>query len=172
MELWVGLELKLPNFEMVLFCIFFYTLNINIVPNLYLSGNGLWWECKLPCIFEALGNLLLNIILCKLLGIKGVLIATILTLFLCNFLWRNIILFKRYFKREPFRFFLGTFFYCFITIVVSIITYFVSNLFFNNFITRLLICIILPNFFFVLFYCKLPYFKQMFFILKNIISRK
>lgn len=167
MELWVGPELKLSNSKMILFCIFFYSLNINIVPNLYLSGNGLWWECKLPCIFEAIGNLLLNIILCRFLGITGVLLATILTLLLCNFVWRNLILFKKYFKVSPVIFFIETLFYCFVTIAVSAITYFICELSFNNFVTKLLICITFPNFGFFIFYFKLPYFKQMFFMIKK-----
>ena len=96
MELWVGSNLKLSNSDMVLFCVFFYALNINIVPNLYLGGNGLWWECKAPCIVEALGNLVFNIVLGKFFGIKGILLSTIITLISCNFIWRNYILFKKY----------------------------------------------------------------------------
>lgn len=173
MELWVGNDLKLSNSEMLFFCVFFYSLNINIVPNLYLSGNGLWWECKWPCIFEAIGNLILNIILCKFWGIKGILIATIVTLLLCNFLWRNLILFKKYFNEKIVIFFAETLFYCVVTIIVSTITYLICNLsYINNFIVKLLICIILPNFCFFIFYFKLPYFRQMICMIKDIIVKK
>ena len=173
MELWVGNTLKLSNSNMVFFCVFFYALNINIVPNLYLGGNGLWWECKAPCIVEAFGNLFFNIVLGKLFGIKGILLSTIITLVSCNFIWRNIILFKKYFGRNPIDFFLESIFYLLITIFVGIINYWVCALpFANNFIIKMVICCLIPNILFVLLYFKHSYFKPSLEVVQNLIKNK
>lgn len=172
MELWVGNTLKLSNLDMIFFCIFFYALNINIVPNLYLSGNGLWWECKAPCIVEALGNLFFNIILGKIFGIKGILIATIITLISCNFIWRNIILFKNYFCRSSINLFLETLFYLLITILVGIINYWICTLpFANNFIIKMVICCLVPNILFIILYYKHPYFRLSLKVIQNMIKK-
>lgn len=98
MTLWAGKELLLPTFSMFLFCIYFYIINLNNIRNQYVSGTGLWWKLRYTYIVEAIGNLGLNIVLGKLYGINGVLWATIITIFLFNYLWRTSILFKNYFK--------------------------------------------------------------------------
>lgn len=98
MTLWAGKELLLPTFSMFLFCIYFYIINLNNIRNQYVSGTGIWWQLRFTYIVEAIGNLGLNIILGKLYGVNGVLWATIITIFLFNFLWRTSILFKNYFK--------------------------------------------------------------------------
>lgn len=171
MELWgSGSKLKLSNTEMIFFCIFFYSISICIIPTIYISGKGLWWECRIPCIVEAVSNIILNIFLGKLLGIKGVLISTILTLFLCNFFWQTLILFKIYFLIRPLRFFLESLLYAIVTFLVSIIPYFLCNQSFaNSFIIKLIICLIVPNLELLLLYFKNSYFKQTFIILKNIV---
>lgn len=172
MELWVGNNLKLSNSDMVLFCVFFYALNINIVPNLYLGGNGLWWECKAPCIVEALGNLVFNIVLGKFFGIEGILLSTIITLISCNFIWRNYILFKKYFDRSPVNFFLESLFYLFITIIVGIITYWICTLSFAKlFFMKMCMCCFVPNILFILLYFKHPYFNLSVKILQNMIKK-
>ena len=147
-------------------------MNINIVPNLYLGGNGLWWECKAPCIVEALGNLVFNIVLGKFFGIKGILLSTIITLISCNFIWRNYILFKKYFDRNPVNFFLESLFYLFITIIVGIITYWICTLSFAKlFFMKMCMCCFVPNILFILLYFKHPYFNLSVKILQNMIKK-
>ena len=106
MKLWAGESLLLSTLDMLLFCIYFYVINMNNIRNQYISGTGLWWHLKTSYIVEAVANLLLNVILGKLFGITGVLIATIVTIFLFNYLQRNAVLFKFYFKNSSYREFL------------------------------------------------------------------
>ena len=102
MKLWAGEKLLLPTSDMLLFCVYFYAINMNNIRNQYISGTGIWWKLKASYIVEAAANLLLNIVLGKCLGITGVLLATIITIFLFNYLQRNAILFKDYFKNSSY----------------------------------------------------------------------
>ena len=98
MELWMGKKLMLSNANMMLFCVYFYAINMNNIRNQYISGTGIWWKMKYSNIAEAVGNVVLNIVLGKLFGITGIILATIITIVLFNFLWRTVILFQTYFK--------------------------------------------------------------------------
>ena len=86
MKLWAGEELLLPTFDMLLFCVYFYAINMNNIRNQYISGTGIWWKLKWSYIVEAIANLGLNFILGKFFGITGVIVATIVTIFLFNYL--------------------------------------------------------------------------------------
>lgn len=128
MELWVGKDLLLSDINMFLFVLYYYVININNIRNQYISGTGLWWKVKTSYIIEAVANLLLNIILGKVLGITGVLLATIITIFFLNYIQRNRILFKNYFKNEN----VGTFYkeqlyYFVLTLVSFVISYYLCG---------------------------------------------
>ena len=106
MKLWAGDNLLLSTRDMFLFCIYFYVINMNNIRNQYISGTGIWWKLKSSYIVEAVANLLLNFILGKYFGITGVLMATIITIFVFNYLQRNLILFNSYFKNSSYMKFL------------------------------------------------------------------
>lgn len=121
MKLWAGEDLLLPTLDMLLFCVYFYVINMNNIRNQYISGTGLWWHLKTSYIVEAVANLFLNVILGKLFGITGVLIATIVTIFLFNYLQRNAVLFKFYFKNSNYRVFLLEQFYFAICAIIAVL---------------------------------------------------
>ncbi len=100
MKIWAGEDLMLPVFDMLLFCTYFYAINMNNMRNQYISGTGMWWKLKSSYIIEAIANLGLNFILGKLFGITGVILATIITIIVFNYCQRNSILFKNYFKKQ------------------------------------------------------------------------
>ncbi len=154
MKLWVGDKLLLNETSMILFVLYFYLLNINNVKNLYFTGNGLWWKSKKAFIFEAVSNLILNFVLGYLFGINGVIVATILTILIYNFIWRTNILFDSYFKISSKEFYLKTFYYSIIVFFSCTVSYLSSNLFSLNFILRIIQCIFLPNILFILFTFK------------------
>ena len=170
MELWVGKELTLTNNEMLLFCIFFYAYNINHIPNLYFAGNGLWWQGRYACIAESLGNLALNIILGKLLGIKGILIATIFTLLCFNYIWRNKIMFKEYFRLGKAKYYRYQLLFLIVTVILCIISFFICSLV-QNFIIKMAICILIPNLLMFIIYFKLPLFGEVIQLTKKILIR-
>lgn len=150
MKIWAGDDLMLPNFDMILFCIYFYVINMNNIRNQYISGTGMWWKLRGSYIIEALGNLALNFILGKLLGITGVILATIITIFAFNYLQRNAVLFKDYFKKEKIsEFYRQQFCYLILSSIGLIISFFACKLLpftgIANWTMRAIICLIVPN---------------------------
>lgn len=128
MKIWVGEKLLLPLIDMFLFCLYFYMVNINNIRNQFISGNGMWDKLKTSYILEAIANLILNILLGKLLGITGVIIATILTIFIFNYLQRNRILFNNYFKScSIIVFYKEQLYYLLLTIISCLLSYFICN---------------------------------------------
>ena len=140
MYLWAGQNLMLKDMDMILFCIYFYIINMNNIRNQYISGTGIWWHLKLSYILEAAGNLVLNIILGKLLGITGIILATIITIFIFNYFTRNHILFHSYFGKEKKKtFYLEQFAYAGVTFVVAFAIYWICGFLPGNGIISILL---------------------------------
>lgn len=97
MEIWMGENMLFSMPIVFLFCVYFYLLCTGDMRSIYIEAKGLWWELRFRSITEAVGNLFLNIVLGKYFGIYGIIIATIITMFFCNFLWGAYVLFKNYF---------------------------------------------------------------------------
>ena len=145
MKLWVGAELMLPERTMFLFPVYFYLINMNHIRNQYIYGKGMWWEMKMSYLLESIGNLALNIVLGKLFGITGVLIATIITIFVFNYLLCNAVLFKEYFENcSTGTFYRQQFYYLLIAAAVSIVTYMICRMT-DHIIFRFVICAVVPN---------------------------
>ena len=110
----------------------------------------MWWKLKWSYIVEALANLGLNFILGRLFGITGVILATIITIFCFNYLWRNYILFRNYFKHQNiWEFYKEQFFYLILTIIGLVISYLMCESLpvdgVLNVAIRVLICAAVPN---------------------------
>lgn len=128
MKLWAGEKLLLSTSDMFLFCIYFYVINMNNIRNQYISGTGIWWELKASYIVEAAANLLLNFILGKYFGISGVLLATIITIFAFNYLQRNAVLFRSYFKQSSYmKYLMEQFYFAFVAITAVGCSYVVCS---------------------------------------------
>lgn len=157
-------ELLLPMFDMVLFCLYFYAISLTYTKGLYLEAKGLFWECRRWYILEAFGNLILNVILGYLWGITGILIATILTIFVFNYMGGTTVLFKCYFKISPRTFYLKHFYYFVITIINCIATYgfckFINGSTVMQLGIKLVVCIIIPNIVYIIFYFRTNEFKE------------
>lgn len=165
MFLWVGNDLMLSEYQMVLFCVYFYAMSMNNIRNQYISGTGMWWRLKLIYIFEAVSNLVLNIMLGRVLGITGVLLATIITIIVFNFILRTLVLFKFYFKgKSIIRFFSGHAFYSCIILVTVIITYSlclqVGLPGISGMLIKLVICMTLPNILFLFIFSRSKQFQE------------
>ena len=157
MKIWVGERLLLSNFNMFLFCLYFYVINMNNIRNQYSSGNGLWWNMKYIFVFEAISNIFLNIVLAKIMGITGIILATIITIFVFNFVLRTKILFRDYFCNNKLMEFFKKHFIWFVYILITaIITYILCSLINCNLILKLflngIICLIVPNVILFLFF--------------------
>lgn len=171
MEMWLGKEYLLSQLMVVLFCVYFYSMRIGDVAAVYRQATGLWWEDKMRPVIESLVNLMLNIIVVKKYGMPGVLISTIVSIVFINIPWASYILYKNYFKTSVVSYYLRIVWNSGIVVLAMIITYtvciYVPCSGILAFGAKGLICCIVPNLIFYLFYCRTTEFVSG----KNIIRR-
>ena len=149
---------------------------MNNTRNLYINGVGLFWECRVWFIIEAAGNLLLNFLFGYLFGITGVILATIITIFVFNFITRTNLLFKSYFKISPTRFYLSHLLYAVVTLLIGMVTYYACHFIniggFIELFIKLLICTVIPAILYVLIYIKTERMQDAVTLIKKILKRK
>lgn len=173
MKFWVGEVNMLPISSVILLVIYFYLLKLGDMKSLYNAANGLWWEHKWRSIVETISNVVLNYTLAKMMGINGIILATIISLFICNYLWGTKILFKSYFDNDMYLSFLKKqFFYSVTTCIVAYLTYNICiNINYNNiyydFFCRVIICLFVPNILFYAIYRKNDIYKQAICLIRN-----
>lgn len=156
----------LPEPVMILFCLYFYLLSAGDMRSVYSSANGLWWQHRRRSVAEAAANLILNFILGKFFGIYGILTATILTIFVCNFVWGVRIVFKHYFQLFRLKEYYGCHIkYALATCVLCILTYNVCawlpcGQVIGGLLLRAVVCAVLPNIGYALIYGRTDMFRQ------------
>lgn len=165
MELWMGKDLMLSNFNMMLFCVYFYAINMNNIRNQFVSGTGIWWKLKYSNIGEAIGNVVLNIVLGKLFGITGILLATIITIVVFNFLWRTKILFNNYFKSMSLKEFFMNHGYWIVCIgIAAMVTWSICQMIHTGVIVTIvvnaIICVVVPNLILLILFHRSKQFKN------------
>ncbi len=165
MLLWMkgNTEMILSFPDMLLFCVYFYTINMNNTRNLYIEGNGLYWHCRFWYILEAAGNLCLNVILGYFFGVTGVLSATIFTIVIFNFIARTNVLFRYFFKRSKSDFYMSHIYFIIVTIANGCFTYILCSLITCSQVTGLImrgmLCFIVPNIFYIVLYVRYKEFR-------------
>ena len=97
-RLWVGQDMLLSMPFVVCMCLYFYILDSGAISWVYHQGAGLWWEDRYVMIGECIANIILNIALCKLLGVIGIVLATVISVFFTNFVFCPKVIFREYFK--------------------------------------------------------------------------
>ena len=165
MKFWVGSKMLLPMYMAVTFSAYFYILMMGEIKMLYYESVGIWWQGRYLSIVEAIANLILNWVFVKNFGLFGILLATMISYVIFNFIGGVILLYKYYFKG----FNIGKYFidhakYLIITICVAVTTYFVTSFVglegLLGLILRGIICVIIPGIMYFLIYFKTKEFRK------------
>ena len=125
--------------------------------SIYYQAAGLWWHGKFRSIIEALLNLSLNIVLGKMMGVAGIILATIISWTIVYFYGSKFV-FTKYFKNgKIYKYYKDNLIYMIITLSISYLMFvIIENIDINNQIVSLIVkavvCAILPNIFFLLIY--------------------
>ena len=98
MKIWLGDNMLLGMPVVFGFCAYFYILKSGDIRWVYHEGKGLWFESRFIMIGEAVVNIFLNIVLCRTLGVFGIVLATVVSVFITNFIFCPRLLFKLYFR--------------------------------------------------------------------------
>ena len=178
MKIWMGENMLLPFRMVILFCIYFFVLKMGDIRSVYTDANGLWWENRYKAILESIANIVLNYILGKYLGLYGIVLATIISLFFINFLYGSQILFKYYFTNVlVMDYFKQQGLYAITTLIVCFITYDISNsISINNnilnLVTRFIITFVVGMIIYSICYCKNINFRETKKMIREILKRK
>lgn len=95
MVLWVGDNYLLEFGIMCLFCMYFFSHMIRKPIVMYRDAAGMWRDNMFQPLVSGLVNLFLDIVLIKVIGIYGILIATIGSMLLIDLPWETIIFLRK-----------------------------------------------------------------------------
>lgn len=177
MRLWVGEDMTLSFGIALLFSIYFYILKMADIRILYSESAGIWWQQRYLSVLEAIFNLVLNWTLIQFMGLEGIIIATLISYFVFNFIGGAVILFRHYFTEGGIAgYFLSHFRYMLITVFVGAVTYYVTSLISTTLILELIfkgmICMVLPNILYILIYFKTKDFKNGIGLITGILKKR
>ncbi len=120
-ELWIGKNYLFDGWVLFSIVLNFYILGeLNIIL-VYRNTTGLFKQTKYIFIITAIINLILSIILGKIYGVFGILIASSIARLLTNYWFEPYKLFKSYFKISPKKYFINkviSIFLIFLSIVI------------------------------------------------------
>lgn len=167
--LWLGTEYLLDKKTLIAIVLNFVMPGSIRPVSLYRDTTGLFHKTKYVFFITSIINLILSIILGNLYGLYGILISTAIARLLTNMWFEPYILFKEYFKLNPWKhYFKKQLIYWIVFLAISIITYNICILFTEIsiliFIVKILICILIPNIIFYFIFKKsdeLNYFKNL-----------
>lgn len=128
MKLWMGEQMVLPDIIPILVCLYFYIRTMGDVRAVYVDATGLWWVQIGRCIVESITNILFSLVLVNVIGLAGVILGTILSLFFVNFCYGSHLLFKHYFGLKKSRLYYTDHAIYFVAAVgVSVVVYFSAS---------------------------------------------
>ena len=176
MKVWAGAEGLLSEKAVILFVVYFYLRVISEISILIRNSSGVWWEGKWIAVVESLVNFVLNIVLVRIWGVEGIIIATIISLFFINIPFETYSVYKHYFKIMPWRDFKEYILQGCITLIAVMVTYNVILLCHNgswsNFFVDILICAFVVNFILFIFHLKNEKLKRVIEIIVQGVVRK
>lgn len=95
---WLGESMMLDTSVVIGLSLYFFILKSGDIRWVYHEGAGLWYEARFIMIGEAIANIVLNILLCKFLGVFGIVLATVISVFVTNMILCPKLIFKLYFQ--------------------------------------------------------------------------
>ena len=160
--IWLGQQYLRPAGITASLSIEFYFWKIMLVVSIYKDAAGIWEYDKFRPLFAAIVNLILNIILVQFIGLYGIVWSTIISLIFVINPWSIYVLFKHYFKIGLKQFLLRYVYNILVTFFAGVITYGICLLFsadsITYFLTKVGICIIVPNVVIICLYSLDPLF--------------
>jgi O-antigen/teichoic acid export membrane protein len=169
-EIWVGNSLLFSFNTVILISIYFFVHTIRRTIIVYRDATGKWWDNRFQPVISGLFNLIVNVILINIIGINGVIISTILSMILIDVPWEANTFYKTYIDNNIKNYYKKLFYWCIVTIIIGLITFKLCEIILYNLyislIYRVIICILIPNIFFILINRKSKdyiYFKNLIF---------
>ncbi len=162
--IWIGEKFILGMSTVILFALYFFISQTRRVITTYKDAAGIWWEDKFRPLIGCSANLFFNILLVKSIGVNGVILSTVISYLFIEYPWETHTLYKNYFHKSPFRYYISVSKYLMITTVTCFVTYLACSFFPSYgimwFGIKMIICVILPNLILLLIFFKTKKFKD------------
>lgn len=177
MKLWLKDEEMLFGFGyIILFGLYFYFFTIRNIICIYKDAAGLWHSDRIRPYIEGVCNITLNIILIYLIGLPGILIATIATMAFMGNPWLVRSFFKDYFKRNESDYFFSHLYNFTIMTLCGVATFFVCSLLPSvgilAFLGKVAICAVMPTLLLLLLNFKTLEFKYYTSLIRDFLKGK
>lgn len=155
--LWYGTDMVVNNYTMILFVLILFYSIIRIVLNTFVGAMALYKETLICTCTEIVINLVVSLTLVNKIGIAGLLIGTLLSMVISEYLIKPFVLNKKIFNSNIFIYYLDCAKYFIFASVIYILFY----LIFSNFnISNLLVWFILGVLVFIInFIVTIVYYK-------------
>ncbi len=165
MKLWVGEDMTLPFSMAVTFSVYFYILKMSDIRSLYAESVGIWWQGRYLSVAEAVANLTLNWLFIKFFGLFGIVLATMISYTVFNFIGGAVLLYKYYFtKQSLYVYFKKHILYMAVSALVAGVTLAATWLIplegIGGFLIKAAVCAVLPGICYVLIYFKTGEYRQ------------
>lgn len=165
MLLWAGADMTLPIAASVLFAVYFYVLKMGDIRTLYAESVGIWWQSRYLSVAEAAANLVMNYIFVRMLGLYGIILATLISYLLFNFLGGAYVLFRYYFTEGGFgRYLLSNIRYGLVTFGIAYLTYRITSRVsaagWLALVEKAAVCMIFPGILYYVIYFKTREFQE------------
>lgn len=162
-KIWLGNEYILARLVLFVLTFNLYQKLMRSTYQTFKEAAGIYYEDRFVPIVESVLNILFSILLCLKFGLAGIFMGTIISgLALWCFSYPKYV-YKKLFNRRYLNYFMETFGYIVIFILISSSSYLLSNLLhfspIYDFIKNCLIGLIVPNIFLFLIYFRTDLFK-------------
>ena len=165
MQIWMGEENMLGFNYVICFVIYFYTMGMNKIVNMFKDAAGIWHKDRFRPLTAALVNLGLNLTMVHWLGMYGVLLSSVIAIVAVEIPWLFRNLFREVFPRK----YLGQYalFFCGL-VAVALASCVLSRVFCSllhlelwpALIVNACISFAVPNIFFFIVYGRNPLFRE------------
>lgn len=176
MQLWVGAEYLLEFGCVICFSVYFYIRVVNQVLIVYKDASGMWHEDRFRPLCTALVNLGLNLATVKYMGVYGVLLSTVISTLFVGMPWVIKNLFTVVFHRSVKDYVFTLIKYATVTSFACGVTYLVTAQISINpvltIISRLWVCMLIPNIIYILIFRKTENYKQIMLLIDTIVGKK
>ncbi len=164
-RLWTNKDL-LFSFPVVTFIIInFYVTGMRQATLTFKNSFGLFWYDRYKALVEAAVNLIASVILLKTMGVAGVFLGTLVSTMTIDFWVDPLVLFRYGFHRSAVPYFIRYFSSALITIAAGGATWFSCSFTAPyspmGFIQKCVICLIVPNAFFLLVFGRTKEFRYL-----------
>ncbi len=175
--IWLGNEYTFNIYIVILIVFNFLTDGLNQVVTIYKDACGVCWQGKFRPIVSATLNLVISIILVQYIGVAGVILGTILSRFLSTWWYDSRLIYKNVFEKNVVCYYKKYLKNLLIIILCGLICYKLSTIIvlnneIFNFIVDCIICIIIPNILFYIFFKNTEEFKYLSNIVKDFVQKK